>query len=53
MHIINTKRGVYNLTNIKCSYNCIFQSGGFCNLQKVKAKPLNTKTDCIYYEENK
>ncbi|MGN1330285.1 MAG: hypothetical protein ACI4VN_02970 [Clostridia bacterium] len=40
------------MTNIKCSYDCKFQTGGFCNYQTIKRKELSKQnTDCIYYEK--
>lgn len=45
------KRGVCNLTNINCSYDCIFQENGLCNLETIKNKKLNSDKDCVYYEK--
>ena len=39
------------MTNIKCTYKCVFQNNGICNLESVSAKKINSDNDCIYYEE--
>lgn len=49
----NTKRGVFNLTNINCSYDCIYQDNGICNYEAVNRKKIGSEKDCIYYEKRK
>jgi len=42
---------VITLTNINCSYDCIYQKNGMCECNNTIGKNLSSETDCIYYEK--
>jgi len=39
------------MTTINCSFNCIYQNEGTCNLDNIGAKSISFSSKCIFYEE--
>lgn len=41
--------GVFFLTNINCTANCIYQRDGKCTYNIVSMSLISSKTECAYF----